>query len=233
MSWVRIPPGRKRSVAQWVERMFNPVISPYYVPTAIAAYFFRLDDSGKIRRLLVKTIAEDGDMQEIYKDYLFEKHILVSENNVEEKNVFETLFALAHFFGIKIIKGEKLVHHGMIGELSRRLGENVPEPFYKGFPNSVRELTTEELLFDQLIHYFTTYGLGDFDEPGHSVFEKDFERAAFKEDAKVKEFEVQTEEEAEETIKDIVNNLLLGSHTFLTMPVKCRRFHQKIRWYDF
>lgn len=35
MSWVRIPPGRKRSVAQLVERMFNPVISPYYVPTAI------------------------------------------------------------------------------------------------------------------------------------------------------------------------------------------------------
>ena len=85
LSLVRIPPGRKRSVAQWVEHMFNPVISPYYVPTAIAAYFFSWDDSGKIRRLLVKTIAEDGDMQEIYKEYLFEKHILVSENNVEER----------------------------------------------------------------------------------------------------------------------------------------------------
>lgn len=211
VSWVRIPPGRKRSVAQLVERMFNPVISPYYVPTAIAAYFFSWDDSGKIRRLLVIIIAEDGDMREIYKDYLFEKHILVRENNVEEKNVFETLFALAHFFGIRIIKGEKLVDHGMIGELSKRLGENVPEPFYKGFPKSVRELTTEELLFDQLLHYFTTYGLGDFDESGHSVFEKDFERAAFQEDAKVKEFEVQTKEEAEETIKTIVHNLLAGS----------------------
>lgn len=150
-------------------------------------------------------------MREIYKDYLFEKHILVSENNVEEKNIFETLFALAHFFGIRIIKGEKLVDHGMIGELSKWLGENVPEPFYKGFPKSVRELTTEELLFDQLFHYFTTYGLGDFDEPGHSVFEKDFERVAFQEDVKVKDFEVQTEEEAEETIKAIVYNLLLGS----------------------
>jgi hypothetical protein len=136
---------------------------------------------------------------------------LVSENNVEEKNIFETLFALAHFFGIRIIKGEKLVDYGMIGELSKWLGENVPEPFYKGFPKSVRELTTEELLFDQLLHYFTTYGLGDFDEPGHSVFEKDFERVAFQEDVKVKDFEVQTEEEAEETIKAIVYNLLLGS----------------------
>ena len=150
-------------------------------------------------------------MQEIYKDYLFEKHILVREGDCEEKNVFETLFALAHFFGIRIIKGEKYVDHGMIGELSKRLGENVPEPFYKGFPKSVLELTTEELLFDQLLHYFTTYGLGDFDEPGHSVFEKDFERIAFQEDVKIKEFEVQTEEEAEETIKNIVHNLLASS----------------------
>ena len=52
-----------------VERIFNPVISPYYVPTAIAAYFFSLYYSGKIRRLLVIIIAEDGDMREIYKDY--------------------------------------------------------------------------------------------------------------------------------------------------------------------
>ena len=73
------------------------------------------------------------------------------------------------------------------------------------------ELTTEELLFDQLLHYFTTYGLGDFDEPEHSLIEKDFERVAFQEDVKVKDFEVHTEEEAEETIKAIVYNLLLGS----------------------
>lgn len=150
-------------------------------------------------------------MKEIYKDYLFEKHILVSEGTTEEKNVFETLFALAHFFGVKITEGEKLVRFGMIDELSKRFGENVPEPFYKGFPQSVRALSTEELVFDQLLHYFATYGLGDFDEPGHSVFEKDFERAAFRENAEAQEFMIQTEEEAEETIRTIVNNLLSGS----------------------
>lgn len=150
-------------------------------------------------------------MREVYKDYLFHKHILVSEGNYEEKNLFETLFALAHFFGVRITKGEKYVHHAMIGELSKRFGEKVPKPFYKGFPQSVRELTAEELLFDQLLHYFTTYGLGYFEDPGHSVFEKDFERIAFQEDARVVEFEVQTEEEAEETIKTMVHNLLLGS----------------------
>ena len=44
-------------------------------------------------------------MKEIYKDYLFEKHILVSDEETEEKHVFETLFAMAHFFGVKITKG--------------------------------------------------------------------------------------------------------------------------------
>lgn len=150
-------------------------------------------------------------MKEIYKDYLFEKHILVSEGATEEKNVFETLFALAHFFGVKITEGKKLVRFGMIDELSKRFGENVPEPFYKGFPQSVRELSTEELVFDQLLHYFVTYGLGNFEEPGHSVFEKDFERAAFQENTEAQEFMIQTEEEAEETIRTIVNNLLSGS----------------------
>lgn len=150
-------------------------------------------------------------MKEIYKEYLFEKHILVNDGETEEKYVFETLFAMAHFFGVKITKGKELVRCGMVKELSKRLGENVPEPFYRGFPQSVRNLSAEELLFDQLIHYFNTYGLGNFDEPGHSVFEKDFERAAFQEDTEAQEFMIQTEEEAEDTIRTMVNDLLSGS----------------------
>lgn len=150
-------------------------------------------------------------MKEIYKDYLFEKHILVSDGEKEEKHVFETLFAMAHFFGIKITKGRELVHCGMVKELSKRFGENVPKPFYRGFPQSVRNLSTEELLFDQLSHYFITYGLGNFEEPGHSMFEKDFERAAFQEETEVQEFVIQTEEEAEETVRVIVKDLLSGS----------------------
>ena len=143
-------------------------------------------------------------MKEIYKEYLFEKHILVSDGEKEEKHVFETLFAMAHFFGVKITKGRELVHCGMVKELSKRFGENVPKLFYRGFPQSVRNLSTEELLFDQLSHYFITYGLGNFEEPGHSMFEKDFERAAFQEETEVQEFVIQTEEEAEETVRVIV-----------------------------
>ena len=48
-------------------------------------------------------------------------------------------------------------------------------------------------------------------KPGHSVFEKDFERAAFQEDTEVQEFVIQTEEEAEETVRVIVKGLLSGS----------------------
>ena len=93
-------------------------------------------------------------MKERYKDYLFEKHILVSEGAGEEEHIFEILFAMAHFFGVKITKGEKFVRYEMIKELSERLGEYVPEPFYRGFPQSVRTLSTEELAFDQLLHYY-------------------------------------------------------------------------------
>ena len=150
-------------------------------------------------------------MKERYKDYLFEKHILVSEGAGEEEHIFEILFAMAHFFGVKITKGEKFVRYEMIKELSERLGEYVPEPFYRGFPQSVRTLSTEELAFDQLLHYYHTYGLGNFGNPGHSVFEKDFQRTAFQEDTDVQEFEIQTEEEAQNTIDTIVHDLAAGS----------------------
>lgn len=158
-------------------------------------------------------------MQEIYKDYLFEKHILVHEAENEETNIFETLFALAHYFGVKITKGWEFVHHDMIDELSIRFGKYIPAPFYKGFPDSVRALSTEELLFDQLMHYFETYGLHDFDTPGHSVFEKDFSRAAFQENVTIREFTIQTEEEAEKTLQDSVKNLLSG-----TRPLSKRQY---------
>lgn len=43
------------------------------------------------------------------------------------------------------------------------------------------------------------------------MFEKDFERVAFQEETEVQEFVIQTEEEAEETVRVIVKDLLSGS----------------------
>ncbi len=156
-------------------------------------------------------------MNSLYKDFLFTKHYLVNDNISDadglnaEKNIFESLFALAQLFNIKIIKGQELIQSDMISYASKQLGEKVPEPFYKGFPQSVRELSPDQLLFDQMLHYTITYGFGDFSEAGHSVFEENFKRTAFKENAEIKEFSIITEKEARIILTQAVNNLLAGT----------------------
>ena len=151
-------------------------------------------------------------MKDVYKKYLFSKHVFVSDEAAgEEKNQLEVLFSLANLFNIRIVKGQKLVRDGMIRFASECLGENVPEPFYKGFPKSVHKLTKEKRLLDQLIHYVTTYGFGNFSEAGHSLFEETFERTAFKEDAEIKDFSIVSEGEAVNLLGGMVNNLLAGT----------------------
>ena len=156
-------------------------------------------------------------MKSVYKNYLFQKHLLVSENNPENKEMeagksqFEILFSLASLFNIRVTEGGKLVQKEMIRYVANCLGKIVPAPFYQGFPDSVRQLGRDQLLFDQLLHYAVTYGLGDFSEPGHSVFEEQFERAAFNEQTEIKEFSVITEEEAVSILAGAVNNLLAGT----------------------
>ena len=149
-------------------------------------------------------------MKRLYKDYLFQKHILVSEAS-DEKNAFEVVFSLANLFGIRIVSGEKLAETDMISYVSEQLGERVPEPFYRGFPESVRALTEEQLLFDQMLHYFRTYWMGDFSEAGHSIFEEQFERTAFKENIRIKEFSILPEADADKKLEQIVSDLLAGT----------------------
>ena len=160
-------------------------------------------------------------MNTLFIDYLFAKRIFVNtdgEKNHEEKNVnseeetrFEVLVSLGYLFGIKIVSGMELVSKDMIKVAQRNLGVDVSKPFYKGFPKSVRRLTKEKLLFDQVLHYVRTYGLGDFSEVGHSQFEEDFERIAFKEKTRIKEFSVVNEKEAYKLLDGYVNDLLAGT----------------------
>ena len=67
-------------------------------------------------------------MKTIFKDYLFNKHYLVNEGDRADNNAFETLFALANKFNIRIISGEKFIQNSMIRYAANRLGEDVPEP---------------------------------------------------------------------------------------------------------
>jgi len=149
-------------------------------------------------------------MNEILKQFLFNKNILVAGKKQEE-NTFETLFAIANLFGIKICKGAMLAGKDHISFLAKMLGIYVAQPFYKNFPKSVLELTPDQLLFDQLYHYYTTYGLGDFGKQGHSVFEQDFERIAFNEKVQIKEFQILTEDECVPLLEESVSNFLKSS----------------------
>ena len=155
-------------------------------------------------------------MNIVFKRYLFEKHVLVSDCTPEE-NRFEVLFTLAHFYGIRITKGEELLTRDMIVTAGQYLGRNIPAPFYRAFPASVKSLTTEQLLFDQLLHYFVTYGMKDFSEAGHSVFEENFERIAFHERVVPIDFIVVTEAEAEGILRGLINDLFSSSRP-LSIP---------------
>ena len=150
-------------------------------------------------------------MEKIFLDHLFQKHILVSTGKEPEPCVFETLFSLANLFGIKITEGRELVQKDMIPYCASMLGENVPEPFYRGFPESVRKLSPDRLLFDQLAHYAVTYGFGFFSRAGHSLFEETFRRIAFQEKHEPKEFVILGVESAEKALEKSVSDLLTSS----------------------
>ena len=153
-------------------------------------------------------------MNAIYKQYLFGKHYLVGDGNVANTmmDTFATLFTLAKKFGIRIVRGAKYARPDMIKETAFMLGEYVPEPFYRGFPDSVRQLSPDQLRFDQMYHYFCTYICGDFDgEADHSLFEENFERTAFKERTEPKLFSIINEGEATELVMKEAESLLKNS----------------------
>ena len=149
-------------------------------------------------------------MKALFIDFLFSRHLLV--NTTGQKNAsFETLFSLANLFNIRIVSGQELAESEMIPVAERCIGRQVPAPFYKGFPQSVRELSPDALLFDQLMHYFQTYVSGDFSEAGTSLLEETFERLAFREKTEIKDFSIIPEEEAVSRLAASVNDLLLST----------------------
>lgn len=144
-------------------------------------------------------------MKEIFKNYLFSKQILVNDTGIKEEDAFSVMLSLGKLFNVKLIKGRELATVEHIRFMSEKLGENVPLPFYTGFPKSVLELSFEKRLFDQLIHYHKTYGLGDFENPGHSIFEESFERTVLKEQGSCKCFSIIREADAIWQLKSYVD----------------------------
>lgn len=148
-------------------------------------------------------------MNEKLLAFLFEKRILVSSGGSEHP--FEVLFTLANKFGIKITSGRNLASEELFPFVEKMLGRNIPLPFYKGFPETVKKLTPDQILFDQLFNYFMTYALDDFSEPRHSIFEEDFERLAFSEYTVPKEFRIVDCESALALLGESVEDMLKSS----------------------
>lgn len=171
-------------------------------------------------------------MNTLFIDFLFSKHLLV--NTAGQKNMsFETLFSLANLFNIRIVSGQGLAEPEMLHVAERCIGRQVPAPFYKGFPQSVRDLSPDALLFDQLLHYYQTYVSGDFSEAGTSLLEETFERLAFREKTEIKDFYIITEEEAACQLATSVNDLLAGtrplSESQYTLVLEyIREYHHEI-----
>lgn len=168
-------------------------------------------------------------MKDLYKHFLFSKHILVHEANYDNNwsskpidgndDFFPVLITLGQKFGIRINKNPGMATMDMIRIASEELGVDVPAPFYRGFPGTVRELTPNQLLYDQLLHYAHTYGCGWFEEPGHSVVEGTvshpgpvpFERIAYNESVPAKDFIILPEEEATNSLKEAIRELMASN----------------------
>ena len=73
-------------------------------------------------------------MKELFKEYLFTKHVLVATTEPSAKESFNTLVALANKLGINVTKGMKYASQDMIEYAAKQLGEYIPAPFYRGFP---------------------------------------------------------------------------------------------------
>ena len=183
-------------------------------------------------------------MESIFVNYLFSKNILVAQDQ-EHYNQVDIWMALAKLFNIRVGKGYELLEPKMINTAEENIGVYVPEPFYRGFPASVKEMLPEQLLWDQALHYLSTYGTGNFTGPAsHSIFEKEIKRKVFDEEAEIKDFTVITEAEAEEMITSYVDQLLSGTRplsgyqyelvreylkTYQKMPDRCASKNTAIR----
>ena len=145
------------------------------------------------------------------KEFLFEKHVLVNDTKEYKEACFPTVFALANRFGIRITEGMELAVPEMIRFASEMLGESVPEPFYRGFPETVKKLSSDARLYDQMLNYAITYGLNQFSEVRHSIFEEPFERIAFQEKSEQKLFRILDEKAAVSFLEGFIDSLIAGS----------------------
>jgi len=155
-------------------------------------------------------------MEKIYTNYLLSKRILVSDVDKQvdsNETIARALFCLYNECGVVVKRGKELLTAETAKKLLDLMYVRVPDAFYRNYPMSVLNMTPDQLLIDQIIHYTITYGLNEFDEAGHSIFEEKLtERAPLRdEDITISYWSVLTEEQAHDVIKVCAMDLLKGS----------------------
>lgn len=150
-------------------------------------------------------------MNDTLKEYLFSKYVLVSNDVPDSKDSFFAVFTLSNLLSVRVTEGQELATLDVVKYAAEQFGIDVPAPFYRNFPESVKALTREELVLDQLLHYVSTYGFGNFDTPEHSLFEKDFERTAFHENTVIRDFKIVNEEDAKNILFEYVDGMFKSS----------------------
>ena len=158
-------------------------------------------------------------MDLFFKKTLFDKHLFVNDYPQPSNDATEIRYALAQKLGIWVESGWEDLHLDEIRLASEKLGRFVPEAFYANFPESVQALSGFTLYLDQMLHYAKTYGRGDFDQPGRSLFEEEIKRSAMSEKVKPQTFRMISEKEAEKVLADLAEDLLSS-----TRPLSPDRF---------
>lgn len=163
------------------------------------------------------------------KKMLMNKGILVGKKNDDWKKNNAIINATLN---IKVEKGEELLTEENVYEVSQMMGYDVvSEPFYRGFPKSVKKYN-DELWIDQILHY---WGIID-----NSIFEteEDVMRTVFAEHCSTKVFEVLDEVDAFNKINEIfkaysgstrewpadVEEFMLEQITLLNNEYNCDKF---------
>jgi hypothetical protein len=151
-------------------------------------------------------------MKELFRDFLFNKNILVADRECEDKELSSLLCtALMSKYGYNVVKGNSYMSKNLFTYVASKIDNDPVEPFYRGFPESVEKLCPEEFLFDQLFSYYKSYGLGDFSEEQHSVLEESVKRIALLKSFTVKNIVILDEEAALEKLTDCIKDTCKGS----------------------
>ncbi|MBR3515392.1 MAG: hypothetical protein IKO10_03685 [Lachnospiraceae bacterium] len=149
-------------------------------------------------------------LENTIKEKLFANGILVAEGEGKDQN--EVYIALYGRLGIKVADDASFdrLNVSVLKDAEAFLGKPLGEPFYRSFPESVKELSPRDQLIDRLLHYMQTYGEGDHETRHFSIIEAKMAKIPFREKVNPKTFVVLDETSALKEAMLIADHILAG-----------------------